>query len=68
MKLWVINGLVGNRGGPKESMEVRQGMTVKLVVEGSGEICGTVESVFKSGVRIGGHNYHNDSYTGVRIA
>jgi len=57
MKLYVNNGLVAPRGGPRECIEVAVGMTVRLHVEGAGPVQGVVNRVFKSGLRIAGKTY-----------
>jgi hypothetical protein len=57
MKLYVLNGLIGRRGGPQESTEVKIGMTLRVRLEGDIVIEGPVERVWKRTVRVNGRNF-----------
>ena len=60
VKLYVLNGLIGRRGGPRECADVLSGMALRIyMADGSQREC-TVERVWKRAVRAGGVNFHVD--------
>ena len=57
MRLYILNGLIDRRGGPRESVEVVAGMVVRIRIEGGEIVEGPVEKVWKKTIRVKGKNY-----------
>ena len=57
MKLYLLNGLVSRRGGPRESVQVAPGMVVRVCMEGGRCVEGAVERVGVKAIRVSGVNF-----------